>query len=66
MQVLWLADNYIRSLSGLSKLGQLRQLNMACNDISSIGTALLANTALNSLNLADNKVSSFQVLTAVC
>jgi Leucine-rich repeat (LRR) protein len=59
--VLWLADNYISSLSGLSALQQLQQLNLARNDISSIGSSLLSHTMLTSLNLADNKISNFQV-----
>jgi Leucine-rich repeat (LRR) protein len=61
LQVLWLADNYISSLSGISALQQLQQLNLARNDISSIGSSLLSHTALTSLNLADNKISNFQV-----
>lgn len=61
LQVLWLADNYISSLSGISALQQLQQLNLARNDIGSIGSSLLSHTALTSLNLADNKISNFQV-----
>lgn len=61
LQVLWLADNYISFISGLSNLVRLKQLNLARNDITSIGSTLLPNTALTSLNLADNKLSSFQV-----
>jgi Leucine-rich repeat (LRR) protein len=61
LQVLWLADNYISSLSGLSALQQLQQLNLARNEISSVGSSLLSHTALTSLNLADNKISNFQV-----
>lgn len=64
MQVLWLADNYITSLSGLGSPQQLQQLNLARNDISTIGSSLLTHTALTSLSLADNKISSFQVGTA--
>jgi Leucine-rich repeat (LRR) protein len=60
LQVLWLADNYISSLTGISALQQLQQLNLARNDISSIGSSLLSHTALTSLNLADNKISNFQ------
>lgn len=60
-QVLWLADNYLTSISGISQLTQLQQLNVARNDISMISSSLSANTALTSIILADNRISSFQV-----
>lgn len=44
--MLWLADNQISSLQGLSSLPRLRELNLARNDVSTLGTALAANTAL--------------------
>jgi hypothetical protein len=60
-QVVSLADNYISTLEGLGSLRKLRDLNLARNDISHIGDALSANTALQVLNLADNNIGSFKV-----
>lgn len=59
--MLWLADNFITAISGLTSLAALQQLNLACNDISAIGSSLAANTALTCLNLAANSVSRFEV-----
>jgi Leucine-rich repeat (LRR) protein len=59
--VLWLADNYLTSITGISRLTRLQQLNLARNDISMIGSSLSANTLLTSINLADNHISNFQV-----
>lgn len=61
MQVLWLADNCIASLNGLSTLGRLRELNVARNDILYINDCLSENTSLEVLNLADNCIGSFKV-----
>ena len=60
-QVLWLADNNISCLEGLSTLGRLRELNLARNDILVIGDCLSNNTSLEVLNLADNCIGSFKV-----
>ncbi len=60
-QVLWLSDNYISTISDLGTLTRLRDLNLARNDIAVIGDSLLANTALETLNLADNAIGSFKV-----
>ena len=66
VQVLWLADNYISSISGLDQLGRLQELNLARNDIAQIGSSLLAvSSQLTSLNLADNHISSLQVGWAI-
>jgi hypothetical protein len=59
--VLWLADNRIRRLQGLSHLGRLRHLHLARNDVRVVGGALAALTGLQMLNLADNPVCHFQV-----
>lgn len=61
LQVLWLADNYISSIAGLSQLTGLHQLNLARNDITVVGNSLQQNTGLSSLNLADNRVCSMRV-----
>jgi Leucine-rich repeat (LRR) protein len=61
LQVLWLADNYVSSLTGIEQLGDLQELNVARNDITQIGTSLLPSSRLTSLNLADNQISSLQV-----
>ncbi len=61
MQVLWLADNYISRIEGISHLSKLRELNLARNDISHVANTLDANSALQQINLADNRISSFQV-----
>lgn len=66
-QVLWLADNYISSITGISQLVKLQQLNLARNDVSLLGSSLQHNSSLTSLNLADNQLSSLQVgLFVVC
>lgn len=61
LQVLWLADNYISSITGISHLSNLQQLNLARNDIALIGSSLQQSTRLTSLNLADNHISCLQV-----
>lgn len=60
-QVLWLADNYISSIQGVSRLTNLQQLDLARNDIALIGSSLQQSSGLTSLNLADNQISSLQV-----
>jgi hypothetical protein len=59
--VLSLADNYISHLRGLAPLRQLRELNAARNDISEAATALAGCGQLAVLNLAANRIASFQV-----
>ena len=44
--MLWLADNNITVIEGLEKMRNLRDLNLARNDISLVGEALSKNTAL--------------------
>lgn len=61
LQVLWLADNYISGITGISHLPNLQQLNLARNDIALIGSSLQQSTRLTSLNLADNQISCMQV-----
>lgn len=63
MQVLWLADNQISHITGLSQLVGLTELNLARNRIEVVGGTLEANTALQSLNLADNRLGSFKQVT---
>lgn len=60
MQVLWLADNNIRDITGLGHLTSLLELNLARNMIEVVGDALEANKALQSLNFADNRLGSFK------
>lgn len=60
-QVLWLADNLIKNIEDIAPLVRLRELNLARNDIFTIGDALAPHTALEILNLADNPIGSFKV-----
>ncbi|RHY19432.1 hypothetical protein DYB32_010227, partial [Aphanomyces invadans] len=62
LQVLWLNDNQIRHVAGLGACVQLKQLWLAKNDIETLETGLDANKALEEINLAANKLSSFQML----
>lgn len=48
-------------MDGISHMVKLRELNLARNDITSIGDALSHNTAIEVLNLADNNIGSFKV-----
>lgn len=61
--MLWVPDNYISSLAGLSQVVSLQQLNLARNDITIVGRNLQHNSSLTSLNLSDNRISSLQVNT---
>ena len=60
MQVLWLADNQISCIAGLSHLTGLQELNLARNLIEVVSDQLEGNTALQTLNLADNRLGSFK------
>ncbi|KAF8068426.1 LRRC9 [Scenedesmus sp. PABB004] len=60
LEVLWVSDNYLSSLAGLGGLTALRELHAARNDVATLGDALAGCTALSALNLADNRISSFQ------
>ena len=60
LQVLWLADNQISYIAGLSQLTALQELNLARNLIEVVSDTLGANTALHTLNLADNRLGSFK------
>eukprot|EP01012_Entosiphon_sulcatum_P022397 TRINITY_DN2733_c0_g1_i1.p1 TRINITY_DN2733_c0_g1~~TRINITY_DN2733_c0_g1_i1.p1 ORF type:complete len:1527 (-),score=315.85 TRINITY_DN2733_c0_g1_i1:41-4621(-) len=60
LEVLWLMENSIAEIEGLEKLQKLRKLWLASNAIESIGNRLDANTALEDLNLAGNKIGSFR------
>lgn len=60
LQVLWLADNQISCIAGLSQLTALQELNLARNLIEVVSDTLGANTALHTLNLADNRLGSFK------
>ena len=62
LEVLWLNDNRLTAIDSLSALPRLRQLWLARNRIEAIGAALDANTALEELNLADNKIGCFKEL----
>ncbi|KAA6416898.1 MAG: Leucine-rich repeat-containing 9, partial [Trebouxia sp. A1-2] len=59
-KVLWLADNQISYIAGLSQLTALQELNLARNLIEVVSDTLGANTALHTLNLADNRLGSFK------
>ncbi len=58
--MLWLADNQISCIAGLSHLTALQELNLARNLIEVVGNTLEANTAVQVLNLADNSLGSFK------
>ncbi|KAL3151478.1 hypothetical protein ABBQ38_012478 [Trebouxia sp. C0009 RCD-2024] len=60
LEVLWLADNKISLIAGLSQLTCLSELNLARNMIEVVGNSLDANKAVQSLNLADNRLGSFK------
>jgi Leucine-rich repeat (LRR) protein len=60
LQVLWLADNQISYIAGLSHLTALHELNLARNLIEVVSDTLEANTALHTLNLADIRLGSFK------
>ena len=60
LQVLWLADNQISYIAGLSQLTALQELNLARNLIEVVSDTLEANTALHTLNLADTRLGSFK------
>ncbi|KAJ9527642.1 hypothetical protein QJQ45_025918 [Haematococcus lacustris] len=60
LEVLWLGDNCISEIQGISSLCRLRDLNLARNDIVTVGDSLQHNTALEVLNLADNAIGSFK------
>lgn len=62
LEELWLNSNCLRSLSGLESLFNLRQLWVARNQIDHIGNSLDSNTALEELNLSDNRIGSFKEL----
>jgi Leucine-rich repeat (LRR) protein len=66
LQVLWLADNYISSITAISQLCNLRELNLARNDIAVMGSNFQLSSRLTSLNLADNNISSLQVSFSCC
>ena len=56
-----MADNYISRIEGVGSLLKLKDLNLARNNLTSVGDALPANTALEVLNLSDNNIGSFKV-----
>ena len=58
--MLWLADNQISCIAGLSQLTALQELNLARNLIEVVADTLEANTAIQTLNLADNRLGSFK------
>ncbi|CAF3420460.1 unnamed protein product [Rotaria sp. Silwood1] len=60
LQELWITECKLQGLSGAKRL---KELNLASNQIRFIGTSLAENTELEVLNLADNKISSFQDIT---
>ncbi|CAF0783988.1 unnamed protein product [Adineta ricciae] len=63
LEHLWLNENLITKIEGLASAKHLKDLNLASNQIKYIGMSLAENTELEVLNLADNKISSFQDIT---
>ena len=59
LQLLWLNDNKLVQMPDTSRQMHLRTLWLCGNEIDTIGSALLHNTRLKELNLANNKVSEF-------
>lgn len=62
LEELWLNGNQLRSLAGLEALVNLRQLWAARNKLDHLGNCLDNNTALEELNLSDNRIGSFREL----
>jgi hypothetical protein len=60
LEALSLADNYLTALEGLGGLAALRCLDAARNDVAALGGALDGCAALRRLNLAANRVASFE------
>lgn len=56
LQVIWLADNNIRSIQGLDHLQYLRELNLSKNNISNVDPGLEKNISLITLNLSANPI----------
>ena len=65
LEALWLADNQVSCIEGLSTLVNLQELNLARNKIDCIGTSLLPNVLLTNLNLADNQIGSFKEVSFI-
>jgi Leucine-rich repeat (LRR) protein len=61
LEVLSLAHNYITHLDGLAPLRSLRGLDLAANDLRGVWRSLDRCQRLQSLNLAANRIASFQV-----
>ena len=60
LRQLWMNDNAIEQMQGLSALTSLTSLWLAANRIPAICDALTHNTSLEELNLAGNLISNFK------
>ncbi|GBF89449.1 hypothetical protein Rsub_02021 [Raphidocelis subcapitata] len=65
LEVLSLANNFITRIEGLSGLPRLRDLCLASNEIPAAAAPLAGCGALTALNLAANRVATFQELHAI-
>ncbi|KAH9154748.1 hypothetical protein AeRB84_003209 [Aphanomyces euteiches] len=62
LEVLWLNDNQISIVEGLSSCVHLKQLWLAKNAIETLDTSLDHNQEIQDINLAANRLNSFQTL----
>lgn len=60
MQRLWVDGNNIENLDGLQTLENLSELNLAMNNIDTLGVHLDCLESLKELNLASNRLGSFR------
>ena len=60
LEKLWLDDNKIEHIESLQNLSQLVELNLAANNIETIGIGLDGLVALKELNLSANRIGNFK------
>ena len=60
MEKLWLDENRIEHIDGISNLAQLVELNLAKNNIECIGIGLDGLVSLKELNLSANRIGNFK------
>ncbi|KAF0688537.1 Aste57867_19853 [Aphanomyces stellatus] len=65
LTVLWLNDNLISTVAGLGACVRLTHLWLAKNNIEKLETGLESNKALVEVNVAANKLHSFQTLAGL-
>ena len=60
LEKLWIDHNQIDTIIGLNNLERLEHLNLASNNIETIGVGLDGLVSLSTLNLAANKIGNFK------